>query len=295
VDEPIDGPFPCIHALRSTRRETPYLRASTLSPTRSPIANGKAQTSLLPSTDHHEHTLRSGSVLRAHDASSSKRRDADRLRNTQLRFLWKASRCLLQQRSQSPGELGRRPQALWTGRSCDLERLGIDAWTRILLIVPAALRTRVHRLPVQLHPITGWIMPSNPSGTVTFLFTDVEGSTRRWEEHRTIMKDAMERRDSIVRTLNESDGGAVSTAAGDESCSAFSLPHHALHQTARHPQHARAVLIAAPSPLPTSPAPGQRWVRRLPPTRGRPQTVHHRTTDAVLGCSGSSDSVCGSP
>lgn len=71
-------------------------------------------------------------------------------------------------------------------------------------------------------------MPSIPSGTVTFLFTDVEGSTRRWEEHRDTMKDAMERHDLIVRTLIESDGGAVFTTAGDEFCSAFSSPHHAL-------------------------------------------------------------------
>lgn len=71
-------------------------------------------------------------------------------------------------------------------------------------------------------------MPTNPSGTVTFLFTDVEGSTRRWEEHPDAMKDALERHDSIVRTSIESRDGVVFTTAGDEFCSAFSSPSLAL-------------------------------------------------------------------
>lgn len=71
-------------------------------------------------------------------------------------------------------------------------------------------------------------MTSLPTGTVTFLFTDVEGSTRRWEEHRELMKAAMARHDSIVRTSIESKGGVVFTTAGDEFCSAFSAPDSAL-------------------------------------------------------------------
>ena len=39
-----------------------------------------------------------------------------------------------------------------------------------------------------------------PSGTVTFLFTDVEGSTALWEEHRADMERALERHDEIVRS-----------------------------------------------------------------------------------------------
>ncbi len=71
-------------------------------------------------------------------------------------------------------------------------------------------------------------MTSNPSGTVTFLFTDVEGSTRRWEEHRDAMRDAMARHDAIVRTAIETHRGAIFTTAGDEFCSAFSSPRDAL-------------------------------------------------------------------
>ena len=39
-----------------------------------------------------------------------------------------------------------------------------------------------------------------PSGTVTFLFTDVEGSTRLWEEHPAAMPAALARHDALLRT-----------------------------------------------------------------------------------------------
>jgi class 3 adenylate cyclase len=37
-----------------------------------------------------------------------------------------------------------------------------------------------------------------PSGTVTFLFTDLEGSTRLWEEHPDAMRPALARHDAIA-------------------------------------------------------------------------------------------------
>jgi class 3 adenylate cyclase len=37
-----------------------------------------------------------------------------------------------------------------------------------------------------------------PSGTVTFLFTDLEGSTRLWEEHPDAMQGALARHDDLV-------------------------------------------------------------------------------------------------
>jgi class 3 adenylate cyclase len=38
-----------------------------------------------------------------------------------------------------------------------------------------------------------------PSGTVTFLFTDLEGLTRLWEDHREAMQGALARHDKILR------------------------------------------------------------------------------------------------
>ena len=42
-----------------------------------------------------------------------------------------------------------------------------------------------------------------PSGTVTFLFTDIEGSTRLWEAHPEAMRLALERHDELVRAAVE--------------------------------------------------------------------------------------------
>jgi class 3 adenylate cyclase len=54
-----------------------------------------------------------------------------------------------------------------------------------------------------------------PQGTVTFLFTDLEGSTRRWEAHPQEMRDALARHNAIVRGAVESHDGAVFSTMGD--------------------------------------------------------------------------------
>jgi hypothetical protein len=53
-----------------------------------------------------------------------------------------------------------------------------------------------------------------PSGVVTFLFTDVEGSTRRWESDAQAMRAALVVHDKVLRTaINTSD---VDSADGEE-------------------------------------------------------------------------------
>jgi predicted ATPase/class 3 adenylate cyclase len=54
-----------------------------------------------------------------------------------------------------------------------------------------------------------------PTGTVTFLFTDLEGSTRLWEQHSTAMKAALARHDEILRNAVEAHGGHVVKTTGD--------------------------------------------------------------------------------
>ena len=61
-----------------------------------------------------------------------------------------------------------------------------------------------------------------PTGTVTLLFTDIEGSTRLWEEHPGAMSTALQRHDAIVRSAIESAGGFVFKTVGDAFCAAFS-------------------------------------------------------------------------
>ena len=58
-------------------------------------------------------------------------------------------------------------------------------------------------------------MAALPTGTVTFLFTDLEGSTRLWEEHSEAMRDALARHDEILRTAVEKRDGVVVKTAGD--------------------------------------------------------------------------------
>ena len=54
-----------------------------------------------------------------------------------------------------------------------------------------------------------------PSGTVTFLFTDIEGSTRLWQQDEAAMRAALERHDAILRTAIEGQGGHVFSTGGD--------------------------------------------------------------------------------
>jgi class 3 adenylate cyclase len=61
-----------------------------------------------------------------------------------------------------------------------------------------------------------------PSGTVTLLFTDVEGSTRLWDAERDAMAEALRRHDEILRGAIEQAGGYVFKTVGDAFCAAFS-------------------------------------------------------------------------
>ena len=70
---------------------------------------------------------------------------------------------------------------------------------------------------------------SLPTGTVTFLFSDIEGSTERWEAYRSAMKAAVARHDAIMREAIERYGGYVFKTVGDAFCAAFSDASHALH------------------------------------------------------------------
>src|SRR5438105_13904451 len=54
-----------------------------------------------------------------------------------------------------------------------------------------------------------------PSGTVTFLFTDIEGSTRLWEQHPETMRLALARHQTLVTAQIEQHGGAVVKSRGE--------------------------------------------------------------------------------
>src|SRR5438067_11406408 len=81
--------------------------------------------------------------------------------------------------------------------------------------------------------------PSPPTGTVTFLFTDIEGSTRLWEQYPDPMRHALAQHDHLLREAIENHGGEVFKTFGDQCCAVFStapaamaaalVAQHALH------------------------------------------------------------------
>jgi predicted ATPase/class 3 adenylate cyclase len=60
-----------------------------------------------------------------------------------------------------------------------------------------------------------------PSGTVTFLFTDIEGSTALWETQPDAMRDALARHDAILAAAVDDHGGYVFSTGGDGLAAAF--------------------------------------------------------------------------
>jgi predicted ATPase len=63
---------------------------------------------------------------------------------------------------------------------------------------------------------------------VTFLFTDVEGSTRRWENDADGMRIALAAHDDVLRKAIEAHGGWLFKHTGDGVCAAFASPRSAV-------------------------------------------------------------------
>jgi predicted ATPase/class 3 adenylate cyclase len=64
-------------------------------------------------------------------------------------------------------------------------------------------------------------MPRLPAGTVSFLFTDIEGSTRLLEQHPQAMGAAMSRHHDLLREAVEANGGIVFETLGDGVYASF--------------------------------------------------------------------------
>lgn len=71
-------------------------------------------------------------------------------------------------------------------------------------------------------------MSGQPSGTVTFLFTDIEGSTKRWEHQPEAMAKAVARHDQIMREAIHKHNGHVFKTVGDAFCAVFPSADEAL-------------------------------------------------------------------
>src|SRR5258708_16531507 len=63
---------------------------------------------------------------------------------------------------------------------------------------------------------------------VTFLFTDIEGSTRRWEADPDAMREALERHNRVLREAVAAHDGTVFNYTGDGMCAVFASPRSAV-------------------------------------------------------------------
>jgi predicted ATPase/class 3 adenylate cyclase len=111
-------------------------------------------------------------------------------------------------------------------------RLLADALTlreddRVALLAaarPALLRLDVskptHSRPVDM-PATEMASAGLPSGTVTVLFTDIEGSTVLWQQNREAMATAVDRYVTILRETAVANGGVLFKSIGDGTQCAF--------------------------------------------------------------------------
>ncbi|HVE16331.1 MAG TPA: adenylate/guanylate cyclase domain-containing protein, partial [Chthoniobacterales bacterium] len=69
---------------------------------------------------------------------------------------------------------------------------------------------------------------SAPTGTITFLFSDIEGSTRLWERYPEAMRSALRRHDEIMRSATAKNAGHIFKTIGDAFCVAFDRAGDAL-------------------------------------------------------------------
>jgi class 3 adenylate cyclase len=88
-----------------------------------------------------------------------------------------------------------------------------------------------------------------PTGTVTFLFTDIEGSTRLWEGHPGEMRAAVERHDQILRSIVGQHRGYVFSTGGDAFCVAFGRAGDAVAAAASAQRELDMEAWPAPTPV----------------------------------------------
>ncbi|MFN0070308.1 MAG: BTAD domain-containing putative transcriptional regulator, partial [Chloroflexota bacterium] len=72
------------------------------------------------------------------------------------------------------------------------------------------------------------MVPSYPRGTVTFLLTDIEGSTALWEQSQVGMETALARHDETLRITIQQHSGSIFKTTGDGACAVFARAADAL-------------------------------------------------------------------
>jgi predicted ATPase/class 3 adenylate cyclase len=88
-----------------------------------------------------------------------------------------------------------------------------------------------------------------PSGVVTFLFTDIEGSTARWEHDQQAARRALARHNAILSQAIAARQGYLFKTIGDAACAAFARPADAIAAALDAQRALRAEEWGAPGPL----------------------------------------------
>jgi class 3 adenylate cyclase len=85
-------------------------------------------------------------------------------------------------------------------------------------------------------------VPQQPSGTVTFLFTDIEGSTRRWQDDSEEMRSLLATHDEVLRRLIDKHRGHVFKHTGDGVAAVFASASDAVAAAVDAQEQLRDVL-----------------------------------------------------
>jgi class 3 adenylate cyclase len=107
------------------------------------------------------------------------------------------------------------------------ECLAIDPSERAAFVLAARAERPVDELALPAEPIEQRAV-ALPQGTITFLFTDIEGSTRLWEQHPHAMPAALARHDALLKESVAAQGGVVFKTVGDSVLAAFAHAPSAL-------------------------------------------------------------------
>jgi predicted ATPase/class 3 adenylate cyclase len=120
----------------------------------------------------------------------------------------------------------RRPSKQIAARLADQLQLATEELA--VFLKAARAEVGVDRLdsPTQLvpPPAAAWL----PRGTVTFLFTDIEGSTQLWERRPQAMGAVVARHEALVREAITAAGGVIFKLVGDAICAAFASAQDAV-------------------------------------------------------------------
>src|SRR6266508_3430933 len=124
----------------------------------------------------------------------------------------------------------RRPSKQMAERLAEALELGSDERALFLRVARAELSADRLALPTTVARAVGakafqsptlTKQAALPTGTVTFLFTDIEGSTRLWEQHPQAMHVELARHDALLAQTIAANWGVIVKTTGDGVLAAF--------------------------------------------------------------------------